>query len=174
LTAPLAALAVFLFLGDTMLRRLAVRRQMIAEALTVTRADSVVAAELSNRRRSTPDAGQRGRRSAGSATSAAVGTAMPAHAESATKSPSHGSRPAVTAGSAAATDSMKAPRAADPGPTTEDIRRSLAELRGEGAGDAAMAADESTESGGDSSDHAGDSTLDALRRARERSRIFPP
>lgn len=179
LLAPeLLALAALLFLGDVALRRLAVRKRMLVEAVSVVRSDAALAGELSARRRGAAAAVTTG----ASAAAAADGEGLEPRDRRAARDAPATNVSGTARATAAPADAVGASRA----PSAEEVRRALAELRGR-RGDQATAGDvdaastvpsESTsdrDSGAvDADDKGGDTTLDALRRARERSRIFPP
>lgn len=172
LAPELLALAALLFVTDTALRRLAVRRRMIAEAVTVTNADAAAAAELAARRlridgasgRSTP----RAKKVAAAAAYEDDGPGVEERGGGGTRGAAgrDASLRPTTARARPATPS------APPGPSEDDIRRALAALRREEV--PAASKDEHEAAPPAPVDDDDSSTLDALRRARDRSRIFPP
>lgn len=172
IAAWLLAACAILLVGDVAVRRLAVRRQQLRDATRVVSADPTGARTLASRR----------------ATPAAPATAPATAAAPAARAPAERPAPAVQgAGSAGGSDAGatraagRAPPAAAPA-SEEEIRAALAAIRGgsartgpPGAGaDPPKGAPGSPEAppAGGAEAHPG--TLDALRRARDRSRIFPP
>jgi len=166
LAPELLALAALLFLGDTALRRLAVRKRMLVEAVAVTSADGAASGELSSRVRQ-------------SAASQTAGAARAVHA------PASGAAAASATGDAAkvatpATASSQAQRErVSQGPSEDEVREALATLRGTRGPDPDPAPPKGKGAEAEGTDEAADDSavhgaLDALRRARERSRIFPP
>lgn len=184
LLAPeLLVLAALLFIADTALRRLAVRKQMLVEAVHITSAEGRAAEELSSRRRSVADAramvpGDAARPAlrAAQATVAGIGEAHGTDTFTARASSATAGRATASGGAGG-----PAPDAVVRTPSAESVRDALAALRGNGgssaAKDAASAANASSDpsaSNAPSDEDASHGALDALRRARERSRIFPP
>lgn len=189
LAPELLALAALFFIGDTALRRLAVRRRMLVEATHVVHAEARLAAALSARRSTEGDrrdGAAVGLRS-GSSTEDADGAEVrsPAFVVHRASGSHEGDDPRATevrrpregvVASGAATSGRG--EHTTPAPTPEMVKAALAALRGAPiqappAGSAESSPSEAAPNA-EQAPERGNEALDALRRARDRSRIFPP
>lgn len=163
----LLTLAALLFVCDAAVRRLAVRRQLVREALHVTSASADATEELMTRRRlATATAPISPASISGTASNAASSSAPGSIGVGAALDERPRKQPAVTE----ATGDMPAP------PSEEEVRKALAALRAGTAAPAERDGPAETKASGtsDDDDASSTATVEALRRARDRSRIFPP
>ncbi|MBX3354544.1 MAG: VWA domain-containing protein [Phycisphaeraceae bacterium] len=171
LSALLLMLAGLLFVADAALRRFALRKQMIAEAITITQAQGREAAALASSRPSRGSA-----RSRSDTTDGGTGdeVSAPAPARDRAAAPAVAPEPRRRS-----VEDAPLPQVAA-APSADEIKAALAALRGGGAAGAGSTKGERASDASPTTDvpssggREGNESLDALRRARDRSRIFPP
>ncbi len=159
--------AALLFTADAALRRLAVRRSQVAEALRVTSASAETAGALAAGRRESAQVPRPGREPAPAGASSAVDAAPGRRAASGAVPGTATNAPTARSDGAGESPSPTAPSA-------EEVLAALRALRqSPGSETASAKGDAGDDASGDGAGE-GSAAVEALRRAKERSRIFPP
>lgn len=166
--------AALLFTTDAAVRRLAVRRQLVREALHIATAPAESTGRLAASRRPGAIAAASAPRTAQSpAPHPAVASAPVAGATAVASSSSTARSDGRPAAASPATTERGRAEEERPQPSADEVRAALEALRTSGAPPQPSHAPADPPQD-EAEDASGSASIEALRRARDRSRIFPP